>query len=87
VGLRKPIKMNFKWESRAKCPIEIPLKTQKETQKNTTVYNFDTTDVEGKPEMQFKCLKRLVGERGFEPPTPWSRIRDSGVVLNVFNLL
>jgi hypothetical protein len=31
--------------------------------------------------------KKLVGERGFEPPTPWSRIRDSGVVLNVFNLL
>jgi len=29
----------------------------------------------------------MVGERGFEPPTPWSRIRDSGVVLNVFNLL
>ena len=21
------------------------------------------------------CLKRLVGERGFEPPTPWSRTR------------
>src|SRR5882762_4453888 len=29
----------------------------------------------------------MVGERGFEPPTPWSRKRDSGVVLNVFNLL
>ncbi len=23
------------------------------------------------------CLKRLVGERGFEPPTPWSRTRCS----------
>src|SRR5262249_1821735 len=34
-----------------------------------------------------KLLKRLVGERGFEPPTPWSRKRDSGVVLNVFNLV
>jgi len=22
-----------------------------------------------------KLLKRLVGERGFEPPTPWSRTR------------
>ena len=22
------------------------------------------------------CLKRLVGERGFEPPTPWSRSRE-----------
>src|SRR5260370_23194260 len=32
-------------------------------------------------------LNELVGERGFEPPTPWSRKRDSGVVLNVFNLL
>ena|SRR5579862_1915638 len=29
----------------------------------------------------------MVGERGFEPPTPWSRKRDSGVVLNVFNLI
>jgi len=33
------------------------------------------------------CFRMLVGERGFEPPTPWSRKRDSGVVLNVFNLL
>jgi hypothetical protein len=40
-----------------------------------TVYNFDTIDVDGKPEMMFICLKRLVGERGFEPPTPWSRTR------------
>ena len=38
-----------------------------------TVYNFDTIDVDGKPEAQLKCLKELVGERGFEPPTPWSR--------------
>jgi hypothetical protein len=43
----------------------------------STVYNFDTIDVDGKPEMQFTCLKRLVGERGFEPPTPWSRTRCS----------
>src|SRR3979411_1942935 len=27
--------------------------------------------------MQFILLKRLVGERGFEPPTPWSRTRCS----------
>jgi hypothetical protein len=39
------------------------------------VYNFDSIDVDGKPEIAFKCLKRLVGERGFEPPTPWSRTR------------
>ena len=43
----------------------------------TTVYNFDTIDVDGKPEVAFKCLKRLVGERGFEPPTPWYRTRCS----------
>src|SRR5258708_1518751 len=42
-----------------------------------TVYNFDTIDVGGKPEVQFKCLKIMVGERGFEPPTPWSRTRCS----------
>jgi len=29
-----------------------------------TAYNFDTTDVDGKPEVQFKCLKRMVGPRG-----------------------
>ena len=52
-----------------------------------TVYKIDYSDVDGKPEVSFMCLKRLVGERGFEPPTPWSRNRDSGVVLNVFNLL
>jgi hypothetical protein len=49
--------------------------TQQEIQKNTTVYNFDTIDVGGKPEVMFKCLKIMVGERGFEPPTPWSRTR------------
>ena len=37
--------------------------------------NFAYTDVSGKPEVHFKSLKRLVGERGFEPPTPWSRTR------------
>ena len=42
-----------------------------------TVYNFDTIDVDGKPEVTFKCLKIMVGERGFEPPTPWSRTRCS----------
>jgi hypothetical protein len=68
-------------------PDRNPAENPKGNPEKHTVYNFDTTDVEGKPEMQFKCLKRLVGERGFEPPTPWSRIRDSGVVLNVFNLL
>ncbi len=44
---------------------------------NMTVYNFDTIDVDGKPEVLLMCLKRLVGERGFEPPTPWSRTRCS----------
>jgi hypothetical protein len=41
-----------------------------------TIYNFDTIDVDGKPEAQFMCLKRMVGERGFEPPTPWSRSKE-----------
>ena len=27
--------------------------------------------------MRFKYLKTMVGERGFEPPTPWSRTRCS----------
>src|SRR5580698_3733788 len=53
------------------------MENQREIHKNSTVYNFDTIDVDGKPEVQLKCLKKLVGERGFEPPTPWSRTRCS----------
>src|SRR6266851_6781515 len=42
-----------------------------------TVYKFDYTAVDEKREARFISLKRLVGERGFEPPTPWSRTRCS----------
>jgi hypothetical protein len=70
-----------------KIRLQFSMEPRRETLKNTTVYKIDYTAVDGKPEMRFMCLKRLVGERGFEPPTPWSRIRDSGVVLNVFNLI
>ena len=59
------------------------MEPQREVQKNTTVYDFDTIDVDGKPEVQFKCLKRLVGERGFEPPTPWSRTRFSRLLNSI----
>jgi hypothetical protein len=40
-----------------------------------TVYKIDYSDVDEKPEILFMYLKQLVGERGFEPPTPWSRTR------------
>ena len=40
-----------------------------------TVYKIDYITVDEEPEVLFMCLKRLVGERGFEPPTPWSRTR------------
>ena len=53
--------------------LQFSLKIAQEIREAGTVYNFDTIDVDGKPEVTFKCLKRLVGERGFEPPTPWSR--------------
>src|SRR6202167_3055350 len=53
------------------------METQRKIQKNMTVYNFDTIDVDGKPEVLLMCLKITVGERGFEPPTPWSRTRCS----------
>jgi hypothetical protein len=46
---------------------------QLEKQKNRTVYKIVYSGVTEKPEMQFISLKQLVGERGFEPPTPWSR--------------
>ena len=42
-----------------------------------TVYKIDYIAVDEKPELLFMFLKRLVGERGFEPPTPWSRTRCS----------
>jgi hypothetical protein len=57
------------------CRIVILEEAQREIQKSMTVYNFDTIAVDGKPEVHFKSLKKLVGERGFEPPTPWSRTR------------
>src|SRR5580658_4208369 len=53
------------------------METGRKIPKNATVYKIDYSDVDGKPEVQFMCLKRLVGERGFEPPTPWSRTRCS----------
>jgi len=40
-----------------------------------TVYKIDYSAVDRKPEVRFMCSKKLVGERGFEPPTPWSRTR------------
>jgi len=43
-----------------------------------SVYKIIYSAVDGNPEARFKCFKRLVGERGFEPPTPWSRTRSRG---------
>jgi hypothetical protein len=40
-----------------------------------TVYKIAYSTVDGKPEVLFMSLKIMVGERGFEPPTPWSRTR------------
>jgi hypothetical protein len=40
-----------------------------------TVYKFDHSTVDERPAVRFTLLKTLVGERGFEPPTPWSRIQ------------
>ena len=39
--------------------------------------NFAYSAVDENPETLSMCLKRLVGERGFDPPTPWSRTRCS----------
>src|SRR5215470_8187462 len=40
-------------------------------------HKIDYSRVGGRPEINCKLLKRMVGERGFEPPTPWSRTRRS----------
>jgi hypothetical protein len=37
------------------------------------IYKIIYTAVDTQPESQRKRLKIMVGERGFEPPTPWSR--------------
>ena len=39
-----------------------------------TGYKIDYIAILGDPENSCKLLKIMVGERGFEPPTPWSRI-------------
>jgi len=54
---------------------DFQLDSQLEKQENAPVYKIDYSDVAEKPEGAGKLLKRLVGERGFEPPTPWSRTR------------
>ena len=38
-------------------------------------YKFDYSRFFGEPKDGCKLLILLVGERGFEPPTPWSRTR------------
>ncbi len=65
------INRNSCWE----IDLHFSTEMSQENQRSSTVYNFETIDVDGKPEVTFKCLKRMVGERGFEPPTPWSRTR------------
>jgi hypothetical protein len=37
----------------------------------------------GGQEMDYISLKGLVGERGFEPPTPWSRTRFQSLVNHI----
>src|SRR5271165_6362755 len=54
---------------------DFQLDSQLEKQENAPVYKIDYSDVAAKPEVAGKLLKRLVGERGFEPPTPSSRTR------------
>ncbi len=44
---------------------------------------IDYTTGTEKPDRAFKPLKRLVGERGFEPPTPWSRTRFQALLKSV----
>jgi hypothetical protein len=41
--------------------------------KALTVYKIIYSAVDEKPENAWKCLKELVGAKGFEPSTSWSR--------------
>jgi len=45
------------------------------------------TAVDGEPEIACKLLKRLVGERGFEPPTPLVPNQISIPIENLLNLV
>ena len=55
---------------------EIPLRSvQGLSVKDLTVYKIIYTAVDERPGVRDNSLKELVGARGFEPPTPWSRTR------------
>ena len=41
------------------------------------VYKIIYSAVDRKPGVRGNSLKRMVGARGFEPPTPWSRTGES----------
>jgi hypothetical protein len=48
---------------------------QAEVFRNEAVYKIIYSDVDEKPGVLGISLKQMVGARGFEPPTPWSRTR------------
>jgi hypothetical protein len=75
--------MQFPPTSLSNCHRELLGDFQLEIQRNTTVYKIVYSDVTEKPEGAFNVLKELVGERGFEPPTPWSRTRFQSLLKSV----
>src|SRR4051812_16003353 len=48
---------------------------RRESSRSIAIYKIIYTAVDEKPEVQRNFRKTLVGARGFEPPTPWSRTR------------
>jgi len=67
-----PLTVGAGWcptHSRSSLRESIELNVNLKKQENRTVYKIVYSGVRVKPEMQFILLKRLVGERGFEPPT------------------
>jgi hypothetical protein len=78
IVLRNSIRVVFCKENQLIIMVKVTVKSSLEMQLKIsdagTVYNFDTTDVDGKPEAAFICLKRLVGER-ILTSDPWSRTR------------
>ena len=46
-------------------------------------YEIVYSAVDGEPEGGLISLKIMVGERGFEPPTPWSRTRSKRLLKSV----
>ena len=62
-------------DSKTICPLNLRLMCLLNLE-DLTVYKIVYSAVDEKPEIAWKCLKIMVGAKGFEPSTSWSRTID-----------